>query len=60
MAQAQLTKRVRGLLLPFLADGRMVTTIESGFAVDNVSPDWALGDSRENLTNLFLIAEVGR
>ncbi|KAG2422317.1 hypothetical protein HXX76_016118 [Chlamydomonas incerta] len=55
--EAQLTKRVRGLLLPFLED-KVVTTVESGFAGNNVSPDWALGDSPKNPTNLFLIAEV--
>ncbi|KAG2446660.1 hypothetical protein HYH02_008230 [Chlamydomonas schloesseri] len=55
--EAQLTKRIRGLLLPFLED-EMVTTIESGFADSSVSPDWALGDSPKNPTNLFLIAEV--
>ncbi|KAG2422664.1 hypothetical protein HXX76_015901, partial [Chlamydomonas incerta] len=32
--EAQLTKRVRGLLLPFLED-KVVTTVESGFAGNN-------------------------
>ncbi len=56
--QAVLTKNVRAKLGPYLVDEKLVP-IGSGFAANRVSPDWALGDSSKNPSNVFLIFEVG-
>lgn len=56
--KAGLTSAIGALLSPYLEYGKVVT-IGSGFAANNVSPNWALGDSSKDPSNLFLIVEVG-
>ncbi|KAG2423370.1 hypothetical protein HYH02_015342 [Chlamydomonas schloesseri] len=56
-SEAQLTSACRGLLQPYLATEDAVT-IKSGFARNKVSPDWALGDSAKDPSNVFLIFEA--
>ncbi len=55
--QAELTRAVRDLLGRYL-EGEKAVAIESGFA-EQANPDWALGDSRRDPTNLFLVLKVG-
>ncbi|KAG2439785.1 hypothetical protein HYH02_010661 [Chlamydomonas schloesseri] len=55
--EARLTDEVRGVLESYLEDDRAFP-ITSGFAVNNVKPDWSLGDASQSPSNLFLVVEV--